>query len=69
MLNSNRDYCAQRAKDRIANFQAEAIHDAQVQAVKRQRRAGKLANWTARQRLGYLLMRWGYRLARENQPL
>ena len=39
MLNSNGDYCAQRAKDRIANFQAEALQDAQIQAVKRQRRA------------------------------
>jgi hypothetical protein len=69
MFHSNGDYCAQRARERIAIFQAEALQDAQVQAVKRQRRAAKLANWTARQRLGYLLMRWGYRLARENQPL
>ena len=67
MLNSNGDYCGQRARDRIANFRAEALQDAQVQAVKRQQKAGKLSGWTARKRLGYLLMRWGYRLARENQ--
>ena len=69
MLANNSEYIYQFSSERIANFQAEAYHDTQVRKAKDSVQSTQSANWTTRQRMGYTLMRWGYRLAKDNKTI
>jgi hypothetical protein len=67
MLLNSSEQLYQSTTERIAQFQAEACHNAQVREAKEANNSEPHSSWTPRQRFGYMLMRWGYRLAKENK--
>lgn len=69
MLLNSSEQLYQSTTERIAQFQAQANHYAQVREAKEANQTGPHIGWTSRQRFGYMLMRWGYRLAKENKTV
>ncbi len=67
MMEAHTYYLHHQVEQRITQYQNEARQAELVQLAKNRRKHGLVPVWTARQKLGLLLLRWGYALYRE-QP-